>query len=105
VTYKPGVDGYGLPVPQAYLAVRRLIKGPDKITFNITCDVMKNRCLPAYSQLFSGEALVGEVSYDISERFLEFNSQWLSDLETAALAGNLPENCQIKGRGSTPASC
>ena len=87
VAYKPGVDAYGRPVKPADLPGTQVIKAPNKITFNITYDALKGLGLSEEtSSLLSGEASIGEVSYDISKGRLEFNGQPLSDPEIAALA-------------------
>lgn len=86
VAYKPGVDAYGRPVTPADLPGIRVIKAPDKITFSITYDALKGLGVTGTSDLLSGEASVGEVSYDISKGRLEFNGQPLGDPEIAALA-------------------
>ncbi len=86
VAYKPGVDAYGRPVKPADLPGTQVIKAPDKITFNITHDALKGLGLSGTSSLLSGEATVGEVSYDISSGRMEFNGQPLNDPEIAALA-------------------
>ena len=86
VAYKAGVDAYGRPVKLADLPGMQVIKAPDKITFSITYDALKGLGLSGSSTLLSGEASVGEVSYDISKGRLEFNGQPLGDPEIAALA-------------------
>jgi hypothetical protein len=86
VAYKPGVDAYGRPVTPADLPGTQVIKAPDKITFNITYDALGKLGLTKASNLLSGEATVGEVSYDISSGRLEFNGAPLTDPEIAVLA-------------------
>lgn len=86
VAYKPGVDAYGRPVKPADLPGTRVIKAPNKITFSITYDALKGLGVSEASSLLSGEASVGEVSYDISKGRLEFNGEPLGDPEIAALA-------------------
>ena len=86
VTYKPGVDAYGRPVTPADLPGTQVIKAPDKITFNITYDALGKLGLTGSSSLLSGEAMIGEVSFDISFGRLEFNGEPLTDPEIAVLA-------------------
>lgn len=86
VAYKPGVDAYGRPVKPADLPGTQVITAPDKITFSITYDALKGLGLSGTSSLLSGEASVGEVSYDIASGRMEFNGQPLTDPEIAALA-------------------
>lgn len=86
VAYKPGVDAYGRPVTPADLPGTRVIKTPDKITFNLTYDALEKLGLTDASNLLSGEATIGEVSYDISSGRLEFNGEPLTDREIAVLA-------------------
>ena len=64
----------------------QVIKAPDKITFNITYDALEKLGLTGSSSLLSGEATIGEVSYDISSGRLEFNGEPLTDPEIAVLA-------------------
>jgi len=86
VAYKPGVDAYGRPVTPADLPGTQVIKAPDKITFSITYDALGKLGLTDSSSLLSGEATIGEVSYDISSGRLEFNGEPLTDPEIAVLA-------------------
>ena len=86
VTYKPGVDAYGRPVTPADLPGSQIIKAPDKIIFNITYDALGKLGLTGSSSLLSGEATIGEVSYDISSGRMEFNGEPLTDPEIAVLA-------------------
>jgi hypothetical protein len=86
VAYKAGVDAYGRPVTPADLPGTQVIKAPNKITFSITYEALKDLGVSESSSLVTGEASVGEVSYDISKGRLEFNGQPLGDPEIAALA-------------------
>jgi hypothetical protein len=86
VAYKAGVDAYGRPVTPADLPGTQVIKTPNKITFSITYDALRGLGLSENSELLSGEASIGAVSYDISKGRLEFNGQPLGDPEIAALA-------------------
>lgn len=86
VAYKPGVDAYGRPVTPADLPGTQVIKAPNKITFSITYDALKGLGVSEGAGLLSGEASVGDVSYDISKGRLEFNGEPLTDPEIGALA-------------------
>jgi hypothetical protein len=86
VAYKPGVDAYGRPVAPADLPGTQVIKTPNKITFSITYDALKGLGVSEGEGLLSGEASVGDVSYDISKGRLEFNGEPLTDPEIGALA-------------------
>jgi hypothetical protein len=86
VAYKAGVDAYGRPVTPADLPGTQVIKTPNKITFSITYDALKRLGVSEGAGLLSGEASVGDVSYDISKGRLEFNGEPLTDPEIGALA-------------------
>lgn len=87
VAYKPGVDVNGNPVAPADLPGSVTIKTPTEVTFNVTYDLLSNFGVTADTALAPrGEAVVGEVKYDLLSGALTFNGERLDDAETAALS-------------------
>jgi len=87
VNYKPGVDVRGRQVARVDFPGSQVIKSPDKITFNITYDVLGKFGLSGVgSSFFGGDAVVGAITYEIYKGRLEFNGRPLTDTEIAILA-------------------
>lgn len=86
VVYQPGVDAYGRPVVPADLPGQVSIKTPDKITINLTIDILERFGISGASKLYDAEAQIGKITYDINKGKMEFNGQPLTDPEIALLA-------------------
>ena len=84
--YKAGVDARGRKVAPADLAGTQVIKGPRKISISITKDVLAAYGASSGSSLLESEAAIGTVTYDINSGKMEFNGQFLTDPEIAALS-------------------
>ena len=86
VAYQPGVDVNGNAVAPADLPGSVTIKTPTDVTFNVTYDLLSNYGVSSDTVLAPrGEAVVGEVKYDLLSGALSFDGDRLDDAETAAL--------------------